>query len=159
MRLTKGMYGSEFNLKSDLFGLACGQMRCGGKLTHNSGWYNKSGEKLGWGDLSVADFARIRDGLEEGELFIILCEGDSFWNFVKHNPGIIGSMCKTAPTADAPGVEYVAEHAAYIISTKEVCYVAHKWDTRRGPENVLGLIVQSIGRDDVQKIISDANKQ
>ena len=82
-QLIKGMYGHEFKPTCNLFGLYCGQMRGGdAKMTHNSGWYNKSGEKLGFGDLSVKDFKKISKELEKDELFIILGESDSFWNFV-----------------------------------------------------------------------------
>jgi hypothetical protein len=73
VQLTKGMYGTEFNRTSSLFGLRCGQMSRGqSKITHNSGWYNKSGEKLGWGDLSLKHFKRIADEIAEDELFIVL---------------------------------------------------------------------------------------
>lgn len=47
------MYGSEFSRASNLFGLRCGQM--GDGVTHNSGWYNMAGEKLGLGDLDFND--------------------------------------------------------------------------------------------------------
>ena len=51
MQLTKGLFDNEFELTSGPFGLHNGQMRGGSdKITHNSGWYNKLGEKLGFGD-------------------------------------------------------------------------------------------------------------
>ena len=72
-RLKKGLYGHEFRHTSNLFGLGCGQMSAeGGRVIKNGGWYNRSGEKLGWGDLSVEDLRRISCELEDGELFIIL---------------------------------------------------------------------------------------
>ena len=117
MQLTKGVYGGEFDSLIGPFDLMCGQMR-GRGMTHNSGWYNRLGEKLGFGDLSVEDFDRIAAGLEEGELFIILSESDSFWNFVT-KPGHFGYQAKTQPTVEAPGVEYVAAHAMYVIGPKQ----------------------------------------
>ena len=47
MQLVKGMFGTEFNPTTRAFELRTGQMRAGGKVTHNSGWYNATGEKLG----------------------------------------------------------------------------------------------------------------
>ena len=126
-RLIKGMYGHEFGPTSDLFGLRCGQVRGGGnaKMTHNSGWYNKAGEKLGFGDLSVTDFQRISKELADGELFIILGESASFWNFVTQH-GIIGSMCQTKPTVEAPGVEYTAKYAMYVIARNQLYCVSNE---------------------------------
>lgn len=113
-QLTKGMYGSQFERASRLFGLSCGQIR-GKDFVHNGGWYNKAGEKLGWGDLAVEDFQKIRRELEEGEMFIILGEQDSFWNFTT-TPGLLGHNWGTKPTIEAPGVDYVAAKARFIIT-------------------------------------------
>lgn len=116
-QLVKGMYGNQFENKSTLFGLHCGQLRGGpNKFTHNSGWYNKAGEKLGWGDLSFSDIRRISRKISNEELFIILGECDSFWEFVTYNSGTVGSECATNPRIEAPGIEYVAEKCRYIIA-------------------------------------------
>ncbi len=111
-RLTKGMYGHEFGSTSDLFGIRCGQMR-GGELVHNGGWYNRLGEKLGWGDLSIEDMQRIASQLEEGELFIILGERDSYWDIHEEK----GDQKKDE---HAPGVEYVTKKCRYIIAPKQL---------------------------------------
>ncbi|MBX4204947.1 MAG: hypothetical protein KW788_02010 [Candidatus Doudnabacteria bacterium] len=132
MQLTKGMYGHQFRNASRMYGLSCGQMR-GDDMVHNGGWYNAAGEKLGWGDLSRQDFERISSEIEEGEIFVVLYEGDAFWKFVTHNPGIIGSMCKTRPDAEAPGVDYVAQKAAWIITRGKVFHVSD-YSERLGPE-------------------------
>jgi len=43
------------------FGICNGQMRsC--DFVHNGGWYNKSGEKIGWGDLSPSDMKIKTEG-------------------------------------------------------------------------------------------------
>jgi hypothetical protein len=129
-QLTKGMFGSQFDRRNAVAfaGLSCGACR-GNDFVHNGGWYNKAGEKLGWGDLSPDDFNKISQELEEGELFIILYESDSFWNFVTHNPGIIGSMCAVQPTAEAPGVDFVSEKCAYVIANGQLYYVDRYGDS------------------------------
>lgn len=135
-QLTKGMYGSQFERASRLFGLSCGQIR-GKDFVHNGGWYNKAGEKLGWGDLAIEDFQKIRRELEDGELFIILGEQDSFWNFVTR-PGIIGSMAQVKPDVEAPGVDYVAEKARFVITKDGYFFVSdyprEEWFNRDGLE-------------------------
>jgi len=114
-QLTKGMYGQQFQRVSKVFGLSCGQIRSRpDKTTHNSGWYNKLGEKLGWGDLDVDDFRRISSELENGEFFIILGEQDSYWRL--HETG-------RAHLEEAPGVDYVAEHAMFIITQGQLYFV------------------------------------
>lgn len=123
MQLTKGVFGSEFGPRVETpFGLRTGQMRSGGKLTHNSGWYSAAGDKLGWGDLSVSDFRKIQSCLEEGQVFVVLSEQDSFWNFVR-NVGMLGSLCTTEPTVEAPGRAYLGAHAKYVITPTEFLYV------------------------------------
>jgi hypothetical protein len=125
MRLTRSMYGGEFDHRdvSDLFGLHCGQIRC--REVHNPGWYNKLGEKLGWGDLNADDFLRIACELEPDELFIVLCEENSYWNFVC-DVGLIGGMSRASHDVNAPGIEYVTKHVMYIIAPCKLYAVAGK---------------------------------
>lgn len=138
-QLFKGMYGDYLNPKADLFDLYSGQMRGGKtKMTHNSGWYNKSGEKLGWGDLSVGDFKRISREIKKTEVFIILNENDSFWKFVTHL-GTVGCMCKINPAEKAPGVNYVAEHAVYVIARKKFYIVDRYGDLNKPTLELNGL--------------------
>jgi len=110
--LTKGMYGSESNNNPiPYFNLRCGQMRWN-DLVHNGGWYNKKGEKLGWGDISADDLIHLSNTLPEWEEFYILPEGASYYKFVeaieKKNDPIL--------TIDAPGMEYVNENCRWVIS-------------------------------------------
>ncbi len=128
-RLFPGVFGEEFDHIEGPFGLSTGQMRVAGKITHNSGWYNSNGEKLGFGDLSTGDFRRIAAELEENEAFVILYEGDSLWHFGETNPGTIGSMVKTRPKEIMPGIGYVAQHCGFIIR-KGVIYSVG-FETRR----------------------------
>ena len=103
-----------------MFGLRYGQLRDRGEFGHNAGWYNKQGEKLGYGDLSTGDLQKITAGLEEGELFITMGERESFWNFVTELRGWLGAHCKTSDKEHNPGVAYVAEKAVYVIAKGKV---------------------------------------
>lgn len=125
-RLFLGLYGSEFEPTGNLFGLRCGQMRTR-RVVHNGGWYNRNGEKLGWGDLSNEDLRQIATGLEGGEVFIVLPETESFWKFVKpafHGP--TGSL--STPTAEEahPGKEYVSEHAILVVTRNQIYLMGHR---------------------------------
>ncbi len=128
--LAKGMYGHEFDRTGNQFGLRCGQMRRN-DLVHNGGWYNKEGEKLGWGDLSEADLITIRDGLEESDVFIILSEMDSYWNFPV--------QAKQEGTSEAPGKKYVAEHAKFYITKGTIHSVISPYDSARKHGEVNGI--------------------
>lgn len=152
-QLTKGMYGHEFKPSSDLFGLRCGQIRDEG-FVHNGGWYNKQGEKLGWGDLSRADFLRISNKVADGELFIILRESDSFWKFVTR-PGIIGSMATVKPDVEAPGVDYVAEKCRYIIARHQLYHVDRYGDSKEDIFERNGLLqFKVLTRDAAKQLIT-----
>jgi hypothetical protein len=120
-RLTKGCFGNQFQkvIIPDFEFLRCGQMRHQENFGHNSGWYNKNGEKIGWGDLDKQDVQRIKKALIDHELFITLGEHDSFWNFVT-SFGMIGSMCETNQDEQSPGIDYVAKHSRYIIAHNEI---------------------------------------
>lgn len=159
MRLTKQMYGHEFKAESRLFDLLCGQTRAS-RNVHNGGWYNKAGEKLGWGDLDAEDFRRISMELEEGELFVVLHESDSFWNFVTGH-GVIGAMCTTKPDVHAPGVEYVAEKCCYIVSPLMVHFV-DRFGSHSGKETVSlrdALVVKVLSPEKAKELILAAGKK
>ncbi|NBS41333.1 hypothetical protein EBS80_01585 [bacterium] len=49
----------------------------GGFILQNAGWYNQSGEFIGWGDLAVSNLVRIAAEIENGEEFLIVEE--SVW--------------------------------------------------------------------------------
>jgi hypothetical protein len=151
-QLTKSMYGQEFGRTGNLFGLHCGQIRSR-DFCHNAGWYNKLGEKLGWGDLSVEDFQRIRRELEEGEMFIILGEQDSFWNFVTR-PGLLGHNAVTKPDVEAPGVDYVASKARYIITGGFGMYFVDDYAREDEQVNHGGLMFHVVKRADAKAFIT-----
>ncbi len=126
-RLTKGMYAAP--PISELFGLRQGQCRSN-DFVHNGGWYNKQGEKLGWGDLEPADILRIRNQLEDDEMFVVLPEGASFWAFGKD----VGSRClaggvdATHLEQYAPGVDYMVENAKYVIARHKIYDLRDFWE-------------------------------
>ena len=151
MRLTKGMYGREFKPESELFGIRCGQIRAR-TIVHNGGWYNQRGEKLGWGDLSPEDFQRISDGLENGELFIVLYESDSFWSFVT-KPVIIGSRTTVRPDVEAPGVEYVVEKCGYVIAKNRLYYVDRYESSREETFEWYGVQFTALKREAAKALI------
>lgn len=156
-QLTKGMYGHEFHPTGDLFGLRCGQM-CGSstRMAKNAGWYNKSGEKLGFGDLSAADFQRISSELENGELFIVLSEQNSFWNFVTR-PGIIGAQAETKPDVEAPGMEYVAEHCRYILAKGSAYAIVDFDDLRKEAVEVRnGVAFHVLLREEAKQLVASS---
>ncbi|MEK7641044.1 MAG: hypothetical protein AAB389_03550 [Patescibacteria group bacterium] len=128
-RLTKGMYRPEVRVagQQPLFSLRHGQLRHQGEFGHNAGWYNKQGEKLGYGDLNTGDLQRIAAELEEGELFITMGEQDSFWKFVTEHRGYLGAHCLTSASEHEPGQQYVAEKAVYVIGRGKVYVCDRGW--------------------------------
>lgn len=67
----KGFFGYDLLPESASFGLRQGQMR-GNPIVERAGWYNQSGERFSWGDLSLKDFANIQRELTDDEIFIVL---------------------------------------------------------------------------------------
>lgn len=104
MQLTQGMFGTPFNSKRGPFGLRSGQRRFFSDiLAKNCGWYNRRREKLGQGDLCADDLKQISSGLEKGEVFITL-------------PARFSGE-------DAPGVDYVASNATFVITKGKMYHV------------------------------------
>lgn len=136
MKLIKGLFGNEFTPNRDNpFDLRTGQMRSygAGKVGHNAGWYNQNGEKLGWGDLTMPDLERVALHIEKDEMFITMSEQDSFWGFVRQI-GSIGALCTVTPTETAPGREYVACKALYVVTRGKVVRIRSRHDkTGNGP--------------------------
>lgn len=100
IQLTQGMY-ADLNCKT--FGLSYGQNRID-DVVRNAGWFNQRGEKLGYGDVSLQDLDNIAGDIPDGELFIVLNEGDTNWNI----PSNLDRF--------NPGIDYVMNHAKWIIS-------------------------------------------
>ena len=147
-RLTQGMYGSEMSRKSNLFGLRCGQMHAHPKFTHNSGWFNKAGEKLGWGDLSGADMLRIAGELKSGETFTVLGEGDSYWE-----------LCGGDLSESNPGLDYIEKCAMYVLIPGKICNV-NKWNDNP-PATIVenGCIIYSVKPSEVRHLITTGKRR
>jgi len=99
-------------------------------LVHNGGWYNGLGEKIGWGDMSPDDFKNIQAKLQPGELFVVLPERASYWNFVTHLPD---SKMRVDEKVSHPGMEYIVEHAHWLITPTTIYHKhyrneAGEWD-------------------------------
>lgn len=101
MLLTPGIYGEEFRSKVGPFGFRCGQMRAN-RIVHNGNWYNKKGEKIGWGDLSKDDLQTISSQINDNELFVILGEHDGFWKL-------------TPEEQIKPKISYLLQKCRYVI--------------------------------------------
>jgi hypothetical protein len=126
------------------FGLSRDQMR-GNVMIQNGGWFNVKGELLGFGDLAPNDLVHIAEGLEEGELFVVLYE--SSWRF--QLPGNL--------ERDAPGVEYVAAKCSHIIARSRYYHVESYVGENEGVETFLcrGLILTSMPRVVAKVLIAD----
>lgn len=148
MQLTKGMYGTEFRRSDNVtFGLRCGQMRHLDQLTHNSGWYNGLGEKLGFGDLNGNDILRIMCEIEPGEVFIVLSENDSFWQS--------NTTDDQRVDVENPGVDYLVEHAMFVITLGEVRRSDYRWHRASRTATLRGLgEVDVISREEILQLCS-----
>lgn len=147
MQLTQEMYGTEFHPSGDdTFGFRCGQMRHNGQLTHNSGWYNGLGQKLGFGDLSDDDVLRILCDIEPDEIFLVLSENDSFWRFGERDLEL---------NMNAPGVDYVVEHAFIAITSKGVYFIGQNRLSEGGTTVTLGGLgeVPAIKRTELREMV------
>lgn len=150
MLLEKGCFGHQFERKvvPGFEFLHCGQIRSRENFGHNSGWYNKFGEKLGWGDLSKEDIVKIIKAIPKDEIFITLGEHDSFWNFVTEL-GMIGSDCKTRSSEQAPGIHYIAEKCRYLIRNDGI-YTKEFYDRKAGSSYELeGIKIKVISEKEI----------
>lgn len=122
-----------------------GQIR-GKEFCHNAGWYNMTGEKIGWGDLDVKDLNNIAKKLPKGESLFILGEQDSFWKFVEKF-GIIGWTCKTNEKEKNPGLDYVLDKFRYMIKDGKIF--------GDYPYNDKGLVIEKIDRDQLKRLLCE----
>lgn len=106
-------------------GCTSGQVRMR-ETVHNGGWYNATGEKIGWGDLNQDDIDQIAQRLPKDGVLFILGEQDSFWRFVVHNPGPIGACCVTTDSEQRPGLEYVLDRA-FLVFVRNTAYWIDKY--------------------------------
>jgi len=124
--LTKAMFRTR---ESNRFGIAEGMMWNTGRILKGL-WYNQAGEWIGYGDLAMSDIERIRDGLLEDELFVLIPEwvrvtrrtnpNVTDLEYVMENCFIIITRGKIYQTSDLPR-EYsdVPWHLSFELQTHE----------------------------------------
>lgn len=114
MQLFAGVYESRRRPGTEHieppFGLRHGQRRpLRGLVARQAGWFNAAGERLGIGDLSTDDLARIAREIKPGELFIVVSSADMRGGF--------------EPCFDA-----VATQAVYLIGTNKILITQKLFD-------------------------------
>lgn len=115
-----------------IVGLSDGQTREGFvPCTHHSGWFNERGEWIGWGDLTREDMSSIARALKDNERFIVLHEEDSYRRFLKCSLPDFRDMPRNE---DAPGLDYIAMHAIFIIERRHI-YIVSNVQPKRGVES------------------------
>jgi hypothetical protein len=114
----------EFN--GERFGIRYGQIRHHERV-HNGGWYNAIGEKLGWGDLDDKDIIRISKELAGDDVFVVLPESCSHWDFLQRFEDCGGGMVRKVmdPKEEAPGIEYLCKHCYLVILPGDWYWVSY----------------------------------
>lgn len=92
------------------------------KLTHNSCWFDRSGLRLGWGDLDIQDCINIIPNLHDGEKIYILSEEVAR-----------GSLSNRYPDykhidSEKPGREFCSNFSAIKISRKKLVFRFYRGD-------------------------------
>lgn len=103
MKLHKGIYGFETSSNKTPFGFLNEQQRVDA-VVKNGGWFNYCGDKIGRGDLNMADLAKIAKSIPGGEAFFVLSEVDSIWDM------------PSGLDRSAPGIDYILKTATWLIS-------------------------------------------
>ncbi len=143
--LEAGIYPEFSNGERQRFGLRGGQIEYFGRVIKDAGWYNKDGQKLGFGDLSAFHLARIACEIDEEEAFIVMKRDLSFDAFIE-KPGLTGGLTKHGAELEAlsetredsslgellgvkdefaevyPGLAYVALNGAIAISKDKLVF-------------------------------------
>lgn len=101
MKLTKCIYGNEFNPKKTPFGFLNDQIRTD-SVINNAGWFNIKGQRLGSGDLSIKDLQLVSKTISNTEAFFVLSEADTTWN-------LSSDMDRTEP-----GIDYVIKNCVWV---------------------------------------------
>lgn len=129
VKLTQGMFSDP---KCNAFGLSYAQVKTN-PLFKSAGWFNRKGEKLGYGDLSVQDLWSIANQLHDDDVFLALTEADTIWNI----PSDLDKF--------KPGHRYVFEHAVLGITRYDVYKIKDTYPNRRTHD--LGVEVFKTRRD------------
>ena len=122
MKLTAGLF-CQTAYPGDpgygVMGLRYGQMRCP-ELIHNGCWYNGRGERIGYGDLDPADFARIQAEMASDDTFIVLNEGDGTYSFARN-----AKHMGLDTWVSEPGSAYLVKYAQVMITKEGTAFVDH----------------------------------
>lgn len=110
-------------------------------------WFNCWGRKIGWGDLSMADFDRIKANLKDHEVFVVLNDTASFWDQLE-KPGLLGWLGVAKKEHYYPGTEKIAHQCSYLI-TQDAYYIHDPHVTDN--ETVVELIGREASAGDVRK--------
>ena len=94
--------------------LEVGQMRATDTF-HNAGWYNRAGDKIGWGDLDYREVAKIPLRLSPGEMLYVLPEYKSFWD-----------LRDTDRDESRPGLDWIWDHASAVITMSGI-HIIRDW--------------------------------
>lgn len=94
------------------WGLQTGQVRTR-RVARNCEWYDKYGNRLGFGDLNTIDLKRIAAGLGPNDIFLAI-----------ENPA--ACLPEGDSIRERPAVETLVKHSSYAITQGRVCRVIDK---------------------------------
>ncbi len=86
-----------------------------GYHVHNAGWYDETGKRIGFGDISLRNLVAVANGLKDNERFIVLCEEDAtserkYYTWLDTHPKEpVGVL------VHHPGMGYLAAHCLFIV--------------------------------------------
>lgn len=153
-QLPKGLYKTrEARENGAPFDIRIGQMRSHrGKRTHNSSWFNRDGEKLGWGDLSEDDLVRIAREIEPGEIFAAVSEHASFREIEGRVRQAREAGLEAVADRDAPGSAFVGEFCLLVVERGIVRTVAYE----PGKEQVLaeGVVERMVTQGEAASVVT-----
>lgn len=133
-------FGLQTDPTKTPFGFLNGQIRHNAIIT-SAGWYNFGGQKLGYGDLSIQDIAKISLSISADDIFFVLSEGDSFWNLPKEF------------NSSEPGTKYVIANASWVITTSII--VRSRTDIRKAEKvSKDGIEYVRIPRHSVEEVLT-----
>lgn len=136
--LVKGVYGCETNSKKTPFGLLNQQFRVDG-LLNNAGWFNRAGDKLGFGDLAIHDLHTISVAIPKGESFIVLSEFDTAWDIPSHLD------------STSPGSDYVIQNCVWYVCSNAIYRVRSDGKLEEADRD--GIKYTRISRQEFYKLI------
>lgn len=136
------------------FGQKIGQRKHGYvPCTRGSGWYDKNGHWIGWGDLTREDMMRIAREIPEGERVIVLHEEDSYRRFLKV---LVRDPSREFRNEDEPGLEYLSAHVLFVIESHTISRVDHVHPRRDEPSVDEGVTFRIIDKNEAAALVMSA---